>query len=126
MPELHAQHPGRQPLELVGDRRRGVLRVKLDEQVHMVGHDLPRNDHPLMPGALPPDQLRTAVTDGTSEHRAAELRAPHPAIPKVVDTTRAHHHPPNHDPNIPAMHTYGYGPCPTPLTSEGASPLGKS
>ncbi|ABW10562.1 hypothetical protein Franean1_1106 [Parafrankia sp. EAN1pec] len=77
-----------------------MLRMSLDEQVRMVGHDLPRNDQPLMPGALPPDQLRTAVTDRTSEHRAAELRAPHPAIPKPVDATRTHHHP-RHPPSPP-------------------------
>ncbi|SNQ50444.1 hypothetical protein FRACA_4620001 [Frankia canadensis] len=94
--ELAPQFMGCEALDLVGDVRRGVLRVSLHEQVHMVGLDVQRDDRPVMLGALLPDQRVQPVTNLTHEDSPTVLRAPDDMEAEIIDPTRPSGHLPHH------------------------------
>lgn len=56
----------------------------LDEQVHVVRHDLQRDDLPAAFVGFLPDQFVQACRDPSTENWAAVLRAPHHVQSQVV------------------------------------------
>ena len=59
----------------------------LDEQVHVVGHDLEGDDPPpVLVALLPISSLH--CSDGTRQDGAAVLRAPHHMVPEIVHASR--------------------------------------